>query len=400
MKKFIKTFDKLLFAFSLLFFALLYTGNSFLPDNITFYEGQETVRLLKVFTASNNLNLKNNTADKAEISLFGIIPVTTVSATSTDRRYVYAGGELVGIRLYTEGLLVVGTEKVDSSDGMISPAENCGIRKGDIITQVNGRNVESVAQFSIIAASCGDKKMTITVNRNNKSLKVELTPVFSVSEKKYRCGMWLRDSTAGIGTMTFSDPENKVIASLGHSICDSETGAVLPVGDGDLLDAVLNGCVSGTKGTTGQIKGSFGTKILGELAENNEYGVYATYSKAEFEDEKLYPVAAQTEIKTGKAQIITTVTSDGPEFYDIEIEKITYTEEKAIRSMVIRITDEELISVTGGIIQGMSGSPIIQNDMLVGAVTHVFLNDPTRGYGIFAETMIDTADSLTLKQAS
>lgn len=395
MKKFIKTFDIILFTFSLLFFALLYMGNIFLPQNITFYEGQETVRLLKVFTVSTNAKLKNNNADnKAEISLFGLMPVTTVSATNTERRYVYAGGELIGIRLYTDGLLVVGTEKVDSEDGMVSPAENCGIQKGDIITHVNGRKVESVSQFSIIAASSGDKKMCITLIRDNKKTDVELTPVFSVSERKYRCGMWLRDSTAGIGTMTFADPETKVIASLGHSICDSETGAVLPVGDGDLLSAQLNGCVSGTKGSTGQIKGSFGSEILGELESNNEYGVYATYSKADFDDEKLYPVASQTEIKTGKAQIITTVTPEGPEFYDIEIEKITYSEEKTIRSMVIEITDEELIAVTGGIIQGMSGSPIIQNDMLVGAVTHVFLNDPTKGYGIFAETMIETADSM------
>lgn len=411
MKKFVKRTDIFLSLLCFLFFAVMLTGDIFLPDEVIFYDGQQTVNIMSVFTATMSSNdtvqvsVRNtdNKNESAKISLFGILPVATVSATETDRHYVYVGGELVGIRLYTEGLLVVGTDAVDTPEGTAKPGDDCGIIKGDIITHVNNKSVKSVSQLSNYVASSKGANLNITVIRGERQINLNLKPAFSVSENKYRCGLWLRDSTAGIGTMTFADPSNNMIASLGHAICDSETGALLPVGEGDILDAVVNGCVPGEKGATGQIKGNFGAETLGKLYDNNEFGVYGTYSDVSFNENKLYPVAAQTEIKTGKAQIISTVTASGPEYFDVEIEKITYSDEKASRSMVIRITDEELIGITGGIIQGMSGSPIIQNGMLVGAVTHVFLNDPTRGYGIFAENMISTADSVSemnMKNAS
>ncbi len=404
MKKIIKVTDFVFFILSFLFFTIIFTSEFLFPDNVIFYDGQETVKIMSVFTAEKTVSDRQELqSESAKISLFGIMPVATVSAKATDRKYVYVGGELIGIRLYTDGILVVGLETVNTSAGDVSPGKDAGIEKGDIITEVNGKVIKSVSQFSSMIYSSEGKTLKVKVNRNDKYINVVLNPVLSVSEKKYRCGLWLRDSTAGIGTMTFADPEEKIIASLGHAICDSETGAMLPVGDGDILSAVFNGCIAGTKGITGQIKGSFGTATLGKLCENNDYGVYATYTDIEFDEENLYPVASQTEIETGPAQIISTVTADGSEFYDIEIEKITYSREKAVRSMVIKVTDDDLIDAAGGIIQGMSGSPIIQNGMFIGAVTHVFLNDPTRGYAIFAETMIETGQSVSdgnLKTAS
>ncbi len=405
MKKFIKRTDIILSVFCILFFAFMFSGDYILPDKVVFYDGQQSVRIMSVFTAEKNKsveieNVENNSNESAKISLFGVLPVATVSATETTRQYVYVGGNLVGIRLYTDGILVVGTDSVDSPDGVISPAEECGIKKGDILTAVGEKKIDSVSGFiGYINASEGDG-ISVTVMRDGKELKVNLKPAFSVTENKYRCGLWLRDSTAGIGTMTFADPTEKVIASLGHAICDSETGSILPVGEGDILCADINGCIKGTKGATGQIKGNFASETIGELSANNEYGVYGTYTYASFDEDMLYPVASQTEIRTGKAQIISTVTPDGAEFYDAEIERITYSEDKSVRSMVIKITDEELIGITGGIIQGMSGSPIIQNGMLVGAVTHVFLNDPTRGYGIFAETMISVGKTVSEEKNS
>ncbi len=400
MKKLIRSIDIVITVFCCLFFAFIFSGDNILPDKVVFYDGQETVRIMSVFTAEKNISdsskdLAENKGNSAEISLFGVLPVATVSATETSRNYVYVGGNLVGIRLYTDGILVVGTDSVDSPDGVISPAEASGIKKGDIIIKVGEEKIESVSSFIGFVNASEGEGMDIVVRRGNKELNLSLKPAFSVTESKYRCGLWLRDSTAGIGTMTFADPSENVVASLGHAICDSETGAILPVGEGNILDATINGCVKGTKGTTGQIKGNFAGETIGKLEDNNEYGVYGTYSDADFEEDMLYPVASQTEIRTGKAQIISTVTPEGPEFYDAEIERITYSEDKAVRSMVIKITDEELIGITGGIIQGMSGSPIIQNGMLVGAVTHVFLNDPTRGYGIFAETMISVGNSIS-----
>lgn len=390
MKKIIKCITSALSVLCCFVFAFILSGEYILPENVVFYDGQETVRILSVFTAEKKYISECISDDdkSAEISLFGVLPVGTVSATETQRQYVYIGGNLIGIRLYTDGILVVGTDSVDSPEGAVKPADDAGIRKGDIIVMADGNEIDSVSGFIKIINSADGSDVNVVVMRDNKELSLQLKPAFSVTENKYRCGLWLRDSTAGIGTMTFADPSSGVVASLGHAICDSETGAVLPVGDGDILDAQLNGCIAGNKGATGQIKGNFSDTVIGNLISNNKFGVYGTYSDAEYSESLLYPVASQTEIKIGKAQIVSTVTSEGPEFYDAEIERITYSEDKAVRSIVIRVTDEDLVSVTGGIIQGMSGSPIIQNGMLVGAVTHVFLNDPTRGYGIFAETML------------
>ena len=390
MKKIIKCITSALSVLCCFVFAIIFSGEYILPENVVFYDGQETVRILSVFTAEKKYISECISDDdkSAEISLFGVLPVGTVSATETQRQYVYIGGNLIGIRLYTDGILVVGTDSVDSHEGAVKPADDAGIRKGDIIVMADGNEIDSVSTFIKIINSADGSDVNVVVMRDNKELSLQLKPAFSVTENKYRCGLWLRDSTAGIGTMTFADPSSGVVASLGHAICDSETGAVLPVGDGDILDAQLNGCIAGNKGATGQIKGNFSDTVIGNLISNNKFGVYGTYSDAEYSESLLYPVASQTEIKIGKAQIVSTVTSEGPEFYDAEIERITYSEDKAVRSIVIKVTDEDLVSVTGGIIQGMSGSPIIQNGMLVGAVTHVFLNDPTRGYGIFAETML------------
>ena len=397
MKRIIKKLCFFLSSLCCVIFMLIFAGNICIPEEVIFYDNQTTVKIHNIYYAQKTDNgiitvsTANESQTTADISLLGIIPVTKTDAKSTDRKYVYAGGSLVGIRLYTEGLLVVGTDSILTESGNVSPADDCGILQGDIITHINDEKVTSVADFSRRVISADGSDINLTVKRNGEIKKFSLEPEYSQSEKKYRCGLWLRDSTAGIGTMTFIDPQTKTIATLGHAICDSETNAVLPVGEGDILGATLNSCISGQKGATGQIKGSFTQEVIGELYSNNEFGVYGTCSEVAADCGVLYPVASQTEIKTGDAQIISTVTQDGAEFYDIEIEKITYSNTKAARSMVIKVTDPELLSVTGGIIQGMSGSPIIQDGKLIGAVTHVLLNDPTRGYGIFIENMLDAA---------
>lgn len=400
MKKIIRKSCFFLSALCSFIFLLIITGNICIPKEVIFYDNQTTVKIHNVFFAKKEncdaitVSTVNNGKTTADISILGVIPVSEIDAKQTDRKYVYAGGSLVGIRLYTEGLLVIGTDEVVTENGNISPAEDCGIMQGDIITEVNDEIVTSVSDFSNRVTASDGNNISVTVERNNETFYYSLKPAYSQAENKYRCGLWLRDSTAGIGTLTFTDPQTKTLATLGHAICDTETQAVLPVGNGDILGASLSGCIPGKKGITGQIKGSFTKDILGTLNDNNEFGVYGTYSDASVETGALYPVASQTEIETGDAQIISTVTQDGAQFYDIEIEKITYSSQRTARSMVIKVTDPELLSITGGIIQGMSGSPIIQNGMLVGAVTHVFLNDPERGYGVFAETMISEAERI------
>ena len=400
MKKFIKRADLILSAICLVIFSLIVGGQYFLPESVCFYDGKTETDIYAVFHVAetktdivsvSTVGSENCTAD---VSLFGIIPVGKVNAEKTERKYVHVGGDVIGIRLYTDGILVVSTDDVVTADGNVNPGEMCGIQAGDMILEINDEIVCSVSDFSNAVISCGGNDVSITVLRNNEKLYFSLTPVYSETEGKYRCGLWLRDSTAGIGTLTFADPKTNMFASLGHAICDSETQSVLPVGDGDILSAAISGVTRGEKGTTGQIKGNFGNEILGELTENNEFGVYGIFSDTDILYGDLLPVASQTEIETGEAQILCNVDGSGTECYDIEIEKITYSNSKTSRSMVIEVTDPNLLSVTGGIIQGMSGSPIIQNGMLVGAVTHVFLNDPTRGYGIFAETMVSEAERI------
>lgn len=397
MEKFIRKSCCLLSVMCLVVFLFIITGNLCIPKEVVFYDNQQTVKIHNVFYAERensdaiSVSTVNNRKTTAEVTLLGVFPVSEIDATESVRKYVYAGGNLVGIRLYTEGILVVGIDEVMTEFGIVSPAEDCGIMQGDIITEVNDETVVSVAEFSSRIIASDGENISVTVKRNDETFHYSLKPAYSQSENKYRCGLWLRDSTAGIGTLTFADPQTKTLATLGHAICDSETHAVLPVGEGDILGASFGGCIPGQKGNTGQIKGSFTSDILGTLTDNNEFGVYGTYSDISFETGELYPVASQTEIETGPAQIISTVSAEGAQFYDIEIEKITYSKEKLSRSMVIKVTDQELLNTTDGIIQGMSGSPIIQNGMIVGAVTHVFLNDPTRGYGVFIENMLDTA---------
>lgn len=381
-------------------FSVIFTGELLIPEKVVFYDGNTHTQMMAVFYVRENskeivsVSTASEKSITADVSILGIIPVKQISAENSQRRHVYVGGDVVGIRLYTEGLLVIGTDEVETSDGIVSPGEKCGIESGDIILSVDDAPVCSVEDFSNRIARSGGNEVKITVMRNSKKHEFLMTPVYSGAEGKFRCGLWLRDSTAGIGTLTYADPENGMFAALGHAICDSETKSVLPVGEGDILTAEISGVTKGEKGITGQIKGNFGNKILGALKENNEFGVYGTFSSDEILYGDLLPVASETEIRTGDAQILCNADGNGTECYDIEIEKITYTGGKTSRSMVIEITDEDLLEKTGGIVQGMSGSPIIQDGMLVGAVTHVFLNDPSRGYGIFAETMLSESDRL------
>lgn len=359
MKKLIKRVDMLVGFVSIIAFFLIIISQYLLPENIVFYDGNNTVNVYGVYhiqeakTDVVSVSISESDNCTADISIFGVIPVSKINAIRTDRKYVNVGGDAVGIRLYTDGVLVVGTDDVVTEQGNVNPAQECGIKVGDIITEINDEIVCSVADFSKKIVSSNGDNVSITVVRNNKKMYCSLKPVYSENEEKYRCGLWLRDSTAGIGTLTFVDSESKMFASLGHAICDSETQSVLPVGDGDILSATITGVERGKKGITGQIKGNFGDKILGELMENNEYGVYGTYSDSEILYGDLLPVASQTEIETGEAQIICNVDGNGTKYYDVEIEKITYSNVKETRSMIVEVTDEELLDKTGGIVQGM-----------------------------------------------
>ena len=317
-------------------------------------------------------------------------PVLAAAAEAGETRYLVPGGKNVGIAIETEGLVVVGTSDLGRN---ASPARLAGLSSGDIITEVDGRQVRTASDLAQALKS--GQTASVTIVRDDQQRTLQLTPAVDPRDGSARIGAWVRSSTAGVGTLSFVDPETGGFAALGHAISDIDTGVTLPVEDGGLYESRIVEIRPSERGTPGEIIGDFlsDEEQIGEITRNSDYGVFGASYSGDL-DELPYPqglpVAAREEVKKGSAQILTTL-DDEVRAFDCEIEHIEKDDRVTIRSMVVHITDPELIARTGGIVQGMSGSPIIQDGKLVGAVTHVLVNDPTRGYGIFIENMLDAA---------
>lgn len=327
----------------------------------------------------------------SSIRLFGIIPIKSVNVDVVEKQYVVPCGTLFGLKIFTDGVLVVGMTDVATANGLVNPAENAGIKIGDVIVSMNSEKVNSSEDVAKAIENCGGEKVKAEIRRKNMSFEVEITPAKEESDGVYKMGLWVRDSSAGIGTLTFYDPETGLAAGLGHAICDVDTGEMLPIMSGEMVEAEILGITKGVSGDPGEIRGKFKSGLsLGRLIQNCETGVYGVLN--EIKDMETVEIALKQDVEKGAAQIISTLDNEsGAEYFDCTIEKVYYNDDSPTQNIVIKITDEELLEKTGGIIQGMSGSPIIQNGKLVGAVTHVFVNDPTKGYGIFAENMYKTA---------
>ncbi len=401
MVKGIKVFKSLIIAVTVLTLSLTVYGFYTVPDEIYTVQGQEigVNNLFKVTYDEENFPRSTSYAGneeghyKVSISLLGAIPIKNSSLTVSSRHYVVPSGEIFGLRLFTDGVVIVRTEAVDTAAGEISPTEKAGLKAGDVILKIDGSKVTSSNEVSRLISQGGKTSFEIEYVRSDVHYKTVLETLYSLSQQKYKAGMWIRDSAAGIGTLTFYEPNSKIFAGLGHGVCDIDTGDILPFSDGDIVSARVGGCYKGQNGKAGELCGSFLSDSIGLLHDNNAKGVYGVMTKSITSDGAI-PIATENEVKTGKAQIISTVDENGPGYYDIEITKISPSNNEN-KHMVIKVTDSELIEKTGGIVQGMSGSPIIQDGMLVGAVTHVLINDPQRGYGIFAETMLKTALEVT-----
>ncbi len=313
-----------------------------------------------------------------------------VTCAAAGERYLVPVGQTVGIKLFARGVMVVGLSEVNTEQGACSPAESCGLRAGDIITSINDQAVDTIEQVQEAVAASGGP-LEICATRNGRHMTVTAQAAPCLADGSYKLGAWVRDSMAGIGTVTYYDPATGAFAALGHGINDVDTGLLMPLSSGAIMPSTVSGVLAGTKGSPGALHGSFDlTRDLGRLTANTDRGIFGTLSEDCFGGEAV-PAARRSEVRTGAATILANVSGETVEEYAVEILRIYPVSAAAGQSLMLRVTDERLLSATGGIVQGMSGSPICQNGKIVGAVTHVLVNDPTKGYGIFIENMLDAA---------
>ncbi len=374
------------------------------PDDIYMFEGQTSswrnykVEPVNAVLADQVGLIKGKSSTtKAQLKLFGVLPVKTVDVTVLPKTKLTVLGRIYGIKLFNKGVMVVGMSDVQTENGPVNPAYECGIRVSDVILKINDQNIDSITDLNeLIQVSCGES-LRFTVKREEETLDFDLTPC-AASDGSYKIGAWVRNSTAGIGTMSFYDPETGVFAGLGHSVSDVDTGQMFDVEEGELVDASVVEIKKGESGSPGEIRGTLTDKESGRIVENNGAGIYGYFIEEPFTKEEkenaTYEVAGAGEVCEGEAKIITNIEGQSSQEYEVKIEKIYQNATESSKNMVIKVTDENLISQTGGIVQGMSGSPIIQNGKIVGVMTHVFVNDPAKGYAIFADTMVENMTAL------
>lgn len=397
LKKCIRIVSVICFFVSGVIMMLLVVGYVRIPDEMTITEYDE-INVGKTYVCQALVNYGAEDVSPVEteystsVKLFNIFPIKSAKVKVSRRKYVVPGGNAFGIRLYTKGVMIIRIDGVTTPSGNVSPGKAAGLKEGDMIISVDGVDVYRNRELSAIFASSGGKTLKLEIERDSKKKEINFTPVLCSEDSTYKGGLWIRDSTAGIGTVTWYDRTNGIFAGLGHAVCDADTGEIMPLSGGDAVEAEIKGCYKGTNGSAGELCGVFSSGSIGSLYINGETGVYGIMDSFDADD-KVVPVALRQEVKTGAAQIICTVDGTGAEYYNIEIKKIFDGTDNQ-RNMVIKVTDPVLLEKTGGIVQGMSGSPILQNGMLVGAVTHVFVDDPTEGYAIFAQNMTETAQGV------
>lgn len=401
MRKCIRGLTTLLFFCACVLWGLMVYYDNVMPEKFNVTNGKELVLngVVKATGFTDNQGLKtvssvNGGQYRSTISLFGVFPIKEVGIQTVKQPVVVVSGMPFGIKMYTDGVLVVGFSDVDTVAGPCNPARIAGLKEGDVVLAVNDILVSTNAELRQIIEESGGEYLQLRIRRDNLLFTVKFRAVLSATENRYRSGFWVRDSSAGIGILTFFDPETKVFGGLGHAVCDVDTDEKLPISTGEIVAAEIYGVEKGKNGKAGSLNGAVDDTPLGFLNTNSETGIYGVLTHLPRSDFKILPVAMKQQVKEGEAQIYTTVEGEHPEIYSIQIERIRYQDSSPTKNMVIRITDPALIEKTGGIVQGMSGSPIIQNGKLVGAVTHVLVNDPTKGYAIFAENMLETAQSV------
>ena len=371
------------------------------PNNVLFFADDiEFVNENKIFGDYVTVSLNNdkntleieNSEPVIEFKLFNLIPIKKRKIRVLDSKKIYAGGMPVGLVLNSKGVIVVGASPVTTFDGEYNAEKDGVLKIGDIILEINNTEVLTTDDVSRIInkKENKDKELFVKVLRDSKEIVLETKPIYDIRTDIYRLGVWVKDDASGIGTLTFVD-SNLRFGALGHPICDNDTKTIINIREGKLYNCSVMGVNKSKGGAPGEIRGLFleGKDEQGYIEKNNEFGVFGELSKDSslIELTEEYEIGGRLTVKPGKAQIRCCVDGENIKMYDIEIIKTNYQNYSNDKSMVIRVTDLDLINKTGGIVQGMSGSPIIQNGRLVGAVTHVFVNDPTKGFGVYLDWM-------------
>ncbi|GAB6182130.1 SpoIVB peptidase [Desulfotomaculum defluvii] len=340
---------------------------------------------------------------RVEVKLFGLIPVRQMMVSVVPEVKVIPGGQAIGIMVDTEGVMVVGRSSIiDDKGKRHNPAADAGVELGDILIQINGQRVETEGQVRDLINNLGQSgkplKMVLISKNSNKPYNTTVTPIFCNETKRYRVGLFVRDSTAGVGTMTFYHPETRSYGALGHIITDIDTCQPINLNSGKVVGANIEGIRMGKKGHPGEKLGVFRAEeeITGNITRNTNCGIFGRLDKdpKNIYSKKAIPVAMASEIKEGPAEIYTVIKGNKIEKFSIEVQQVMPNGKAEGKGMIIKINDPRLLAKTGGIIQGMSGSPIIQDNKLIGAVTHVFVNDPARGYGVLAEWMLYNSNTI------
>ncbi len=369
--------------------------NEALPANASV---NGTSNAFKIATNESELQIKGQKIGSGDVvyDMKGF-PIKKVSVKVIPDLKVIPGGQSIGVKLNTLGVLVVGFHQIETEAGKESPGETAGIQIGDIITKINGKKIEKMSDVTPFIQQSGKtgSPLNLVVKRNEELIETVLTPVKDDKDHSYRIGLYIRDSAAGIGTMTFYEPKSKKFGALGHVISDMDTKKPIIVNEGKIVQSTVTSIEKGSNGSPGEKLARFseGTEVIGRITRNTPFGIFGQLNKR-LENgvlDKPLPIALSHEVKKGPAKILTVVEKDQVETFDVEVVSTVNQKFPATKGMVIKVTDKRLLEKTGGIVQGMSGSPIIQEGKIIGAVTHVFVNDPTSGYGVHIEWMLQDA---------
>ncbi|MBY6035562.1 SpoIVB peptidase [Fictibacillus nanhaiensis] len=384
-----------------------------MPKSITVFEGQQIIQSLPagttlqqeeqniyttVMKSEKIVSIQATTNGDSMATLEAAsFPIKKMDVKVLSDLKVVPGGQSIGVKLNTLGVLIVGHHLVNTSNGKQSPGEIADIQVGDIITKINGKNIKKMGDVSPFVRESGESRhpLDVTIIRDGKTLHKTLVPLQDKNDQSYRIGLYIRDSAAGVGTLTFYDPMSFKYGALGHVISDMDTKKPIKVNNGEILGSTVTSIEKGSNGHPGEKLARFSNdkKVLGDISKNSPFGIFGKLNDKLSNGgwNKPLPIALSDQVKEGPAKILTVV--DGSKVREFEVDVISSVPQKfpATKGMVIKITDPELLKITGGIVQGMSGSPIIQNGRIIGAVTHVFVNDPTSGYGVHIEWMLDEA---------